>query len=191
MPILQAEPSCYPEDLFEEPAHLGDGGLVEAGRAWWVLHTKPRQEKALARQLLRIGVPFYLPLVPRRTLVRGRPLCSHVPLFSGYLFLLASQEQRVAALATDRVVQSLAVHAQEGLWHDLSQVHRLIATGAPITPAGRLAPGVPVEITSGPLAGLQGTIQRTASGKRFVVRVDFIQQGASVLLDDYMLTPVS
>ena len=31
---------------------------------------------------------------------------------------------------------------------------------------------------SGPLAGLKGKILRTASGRRFVVEVDFIQQGA-------------
>ena len=47
-----------------------------------------------------------------------------------------------------------------------------------------------MEITTGPLAGLCGTVVRTASGRRFVVRVDFIQQGASVLLEDCALLPL-
>jgi ribosomal protein L24 len=51
-------------------------------------------------------------------------------------------------------------------------------------------PGDVVEISSGPLAGLTGTIVRTATARRFVVTVDFIQQGASVLLDDHTLVPV-
>ena len=54
----------------------------------------------------------------------------------------------------------------------------------------RLTPGTPVEITTGPLAGLCGTVVRTGSGRRFIVRVDFIHQGASVLLEDCALLPL-
>jgi hypothetical protein len=39
-------------------------------------------------------------------------------------------------------------------------------------------------------SGLKGRIKRTASGRRFVVQVDFIQQGASVLLDDFALARI-
>jgi hypothetical protein len=60
--------------------------------------------------------------------------------------------------------------------------------GRPITPEDRLAPGMTVQITSGPLASLKGTVLRTAKGRRFVVSVDFTQRGASVLLDDFVLT---
>jgi hypothetical protein len=35
---------------------------------------------------------------------------------------------------------------------------------------------------------MKGTIVRCASGRRFVVEVDFIQQGASVLMDESTLT---
>jgi transcription antitermination factor NusG len=100
------------------------------------------------------------------------------------VFLLANREERIAALTTARVVQPLRVVGQEELWHDLAQIYRLIASGAPVMPEERLFPGALVEISSGPLAGLKGKILRAASGSRFVVQVDFIQRGASVLLDD-------
>jgi transcriptional antiterminator RfaH len=179
MPLLPPEPDSYPPQLFADlnlEAH--------AGRAWWVLHTKPRQEKSLARQLLQNQVPFYLPLIARRNVIRGRVLHSYVPLFPGYVFLLGSRDERITALTTNRVVQSLEVAAQQELWHDLMQINRLIASGAPVTPEGRLVPGVLVEIRSGPLLGLKGKIMRVASGRRFVVQVDFIQRGASVMLED-------
>jgi transcriptional antiterminator RfaH len=185
MPVLPPEPNLYPADLFPgAPAETSD-----SGRVWWVLHTKPRQEKSIARQLLRAHVPFYLPVISRRCLVRNRVLQSHVPLFAGYVFLLADRTERVTALATGRVVRTLEVFDQAELWHDLGQVYRLIASGAPITPEARLVPGAAVIIRTGPLAGLKGKILRTASGQRFVVQVDFIQQGASVLLDDFRLAP--
>lgn len=181
MPILAAETDLYPEDLFK--AFPRDS----AERSWLVLHTRPRQEKSLARQLLEQQVPFFLPLVPRRSLIRGKAVTSYLPLFTSYLFVLANPEERIAALATQRVVMTLKVTDQARLWHDLSQVRRLIEVGAPITPEDHLQPGAKVEIRNGPLAGLTGTIIRTASGRRFVVQVDFIQRGASVEIDDFML----
>jgi transcription antitermination factor NusG len=84
----------------------------------------------------------------------------------------------------------LSVLEQEQLWYDLRQIRRLLLSGAPVSPQDRLGPGDVVEIQSGPLTGLRGTIERTASGRRFVVRVDFIQRGAAVLLDDSILVKV-
>jgi transcription antitermination factor NusG len=185
MPILPREADLFPEELFSDT--LPDD-LV--GRRWWVLHTKPRQEKSLARDLLDRRLPFYLPVVMRRWKSRGRLMNSHVPLFPGYAFLLADSQERIQALATHRVVKSLEVVDQALLWRDLRQVQRLLSSGAPVTPEQRLEPGVTVEIQSGPLAGLRGKILKTASGRRFVVAVDFIQQGASVLLDDFVLEKV-
>src|ERR1700736_314877 len=57
MPILSAETSLFPECLFEDPRSGGG-----AGYTWWVFHTKPRQEKSLARHLHEKLIPFYLPL---------------------------------------------------------------------------------------------------------------------------------
>jgi len=184
MPLLPAERNVFPDDLFTQ----GPAGRID-GRVWWVLHTKPRQEKSLAREMLQAQAqaPFYLPVAPRRSVVRGRVMYAHVPLFSGYLFLHANPDERIKALTTKRVVRSLAVVDQEKLWHDLSQVNRLVASAGPIALEQQLVSGTPVEIISGPLTGLQGTILRGASGRRFVVQVDFIQQGASVLLDDSCL----
>jgi transcription antitermination factor NusG len=185
MPVLPPEPNAFPEDLFA----ANDPGLTDE-RAWWVLHTRARQEKSLARHLHQARVPFYLPLIGKRGLLRGRVLTSHIPLFPGYVFLLGGRDERLVALTSNRVVQALEVADQGKLWHDLSQVWRLIRSGAPITPEDHLEPGAFVEIQSGALAGLKGRIIRAASGRRFVVQVDFIQRGASVLLDDYNLVPI-
>jgi len=160
-------------------------------RYWWVIHTKPRQEKSLARALYGGKVPFYLPLISRTRRVRGSRITSYLPLFPGYVFLLGDREERLKALAMSPVVRSLEVVGQDRLWHDLIQIHSLIESGAPITPEDQLAPGALVEICSGPLAGLKGTILDTASGRRFIVQVDFIQRGASVLLDEFSLAKVS
>jgi transcription antitermination factor NusG len=185
MPVLPPEPNAYPIDLF-----AAADPDVTAERAWWVLHTRARQEKSLARHLHQALVPFYLPLISRRVPQRGRVLTAYVPLFPGYVFLLGRRDERLVALTSNRVVHALNVADQGKLWHDLSQVWRLIESGAPITPEDHLEAGDFVEIQHGALAGLKGSILRAASGRRFVVQVDFIQRGASVLLDDYNLVPI-
>jgi transcriptional antiterminator RfaH len=186
MPLLPAEPELFPSSLFAETVvhHSLD-------RVWWVLHTRPRQEKSLARVLFETEIPFFLPQIEQRRKVRRLVVTTYIPLFPGYLFLLGNREERLNALTTGRVVRSLEVVDQDGLWHDLAQVNRLICSGAPLTPEKCLNPGQTIMIRSGPLAGLKGTIVRTSSGQRFVVRVDFIQQGASVLLNDFELVPVN
>jgi transcriptional antiterminator RfaH len=181
VPILAAEADRYPAHLLEDPPPERD---------WYVLHTRPRQEKSLARYLHAAGVSFYLPTVPRRSNVRGRVLTAHAPLFPGYLFLCADRDERVTALASNRIVNALEVSDRPRLWDDLRQIDRLLGTGLPVSDEMILAPGTPVEITTGPLAGLCGTVIRSASGRRFVVRVDFIQRGASVLLEDCALLPL-
>ena len=100
MPVLPQEPNAYPADLFAA------GRDVAAERVWWVLHTRARQEKSLARHLHQARAPFYLPLIARRGLQRGRVLTSYVPLFPGYVFLLGRRDERLVALTSNRVVQA-------------------------------------------------------------------------------------
>jgi transcriptional antiterminator RfaH len=184
MPILAAEPTLHPAEMFANSPIAPVLGVD-----WWVLHTKPRQEKSLARWLHATGISYYLPTLTRRCRVRNRVLTSHQPLFTGYVFAHADRDHRVSAMSTNRVVRCLPVADQEGLWNDLKQVHLLLSSGLPVTPEPRLRPGTPVEVVSGPLRGVTGIVLRLASGNRLVVRVNFIQQGASVLIDDFALQP--
>jgi transcription antitermination factor NusG len=185
MPILPLQTSIFPDDLFTLPDPAA-GVAAE----WRVLHTKPRQEKRLASELVQKEIPFYLPLIGHERRFRGRVMTAQLPLFDGYLFLHADRDGYHEALATRRVVRGLAVPDQERLWSDLRRVFGLISSGLPVTPEPSLLPGQLVEIASGPLAGFRGRVIRSASRKRFVVEVDFIRRGASVLCDAMTLRPI-
>ena len=103
MPILAEEPSLFPQNLLDEVSP------EENGRSWRAVYARSRQEKALARQLLAHEIPFYLPLVAKGQCVRGRRVSSYLPLFSGYLFLYATDEERIGAMTTNRILQVLPV----------------------------------------------------------------------------------
>src|SRR5260221_12070978 len=142
MPILSSETSLFPPNLLD---HQFPG----EERQWWIAHTKPRQEKSLARQLLAMELSFYLPLVPRVSRIGRRRVKSHLPLFAGYLFLYATDEERFASLATKRIAKALPVLQFEALTQDLRNIRDLIDLGVPLTPEARLQPGRRVRVKSG------------------------------------------
>jgi transcriptional antiterminator RfaH len=187
MPLLPLEPFVFPEDLLEQPAAASPDGAAP----WWVLHTRPRAEKSLARRLLRGTTPFFLPLCKRQWRHRGRLLCSYVPLFPGYVFLRADSQAVFKTLETNLVARVLPVPDQAQLHADLSRVYCLIASDAPLTPEDRLKPGALVEITSGPLAGLEGKVLRRGKQLKFIVEVHFLQSGVSVEIESWMIEPKS
>jgi transcriptional antiterminator RfaH len=186
MPLLPLEPFVAPPTLFADdlPETAGPG-------RWWVLHTRPRAEKGLARQCLRRDLAFFLPLHKRQWRSRGRLFCSHVPLFPGYLFLYGDGAGRLAALETNLVARCLPVEDQARLHADLARVHRLIVAEAPLTPEERLEPGDLVDIVAGPLAGLQGKVLRRGKQLKLLVEVQFLQRGVSAEIESWMLQPAT
>jgi transcriptional antiterminator RfaH len=184
MPLLPPEPFVFPDTLLRTSPPEGDGPA-----RWWVLHTRPRVEKALARKFLGRGTSFFLPLYQRQWRNKGRLHRSHLPLFAGYLFLLGDDQARTHALETNLVARVLTVPDQRRLHADLARVYELIVAEAPLTPEDRLLPGTPVAITRGPLAGLTGTILRRGKQLRFFVEVEMLQRGVSVEIESWMIEP--
>lgn len=184
MPILASETSEFPDNL------LVDSSLNGLGRRWWAVYTKPRQEKALARELVRLDVPFYLPLVKKASVIRRRQVVSLLPLFDGYLFLFGDDEERIRAMSTHRIAQLVGVSNHERLRVDLQHIRQLIATDAPLTIERRLMPGRRVRIRSGAMRGLEGTVVVRRGQSRLLIAIDFLQQGASIAIEDYQLEPL-
>jgi transcriptional antiterminator RfaH len=182
VPLLPLEPFVFPGDLFQREPPAG-------GEPWWVLHTRPRAEKVLARRLLQRQTPFFLPLCKRQWRNRGRAHCSYVPLFPGYVFQQSERPTFTGTAEGHCVARILQVEDQGQLQADLRRVYCLIASDAAMTPESRLQPGTEVEITSGPLAGLDGRILRRGKQLRFFVEVRFLQQGVSVEIDSWMIEP--
>jgi transcriptional antiterminator RfaH len=178
------ETSIFPEGLLD-PAN------IETNQAeWWVLHTKPRTEKTLARQLLTHSVPFFLPIYSQRRRNRSRTTTSFLPLFPSYLFINGDDSIRRAALETNHVVRTIQVVDREQLMHDLSRVYRMMVSGIPMAPEDRLQPGQWVQITSGPLAGLDGKLVRRGTRDQLIVEVNFLQRGASVEVEGWAIKPL-
>lgn len=185
MPILEQEACLFPEDLLSESPEASVQSATD--RRWWAVYTKSRQEKAFARQLIGLEVAFYLPLIPKDNIIRGRRVRSHVPLFAGYVFLFGNDGDRITALTTNRVSRVLPVHDEPRLRQDLAHVKALIERDAPLALERCLVPGDLVRIRTGLLRGLEGVVIRRHGKQRLLVAVNYLQQGVSVEIDDCAL----
>ncbi len=179
--VKEPSVSIYPSDLLEESKSPD----ADTDCRWWTVYTKSRQEKALARDLFAREVPFYLPMIRKSHLSRGRRITTVLPLFAGYVFAYGTDEDRVLALKTNRISRVLPVENGDELRRDLLQVERLIEANAPISLESRLSCGQEVRVTSGPFRGLEGTVLCRRGGDRLLIKVNYLQQGVSLEINDF------
>jgi transcription antitermination factor NusG len=186
MPILPKQRDVFPDGLLDggEDDPLGKAAAAADAR-WIAFYTLARREKDLMRKLEAAGVPFYAPLVRRRLhTAGGRVRHSYVPLFPGYVFAPVDDEQRRDALATNTIARWLSIPDERMLVGDLRAIKRLIDSEQPLTPEARIEPGQLVRVRSGPLRGVEGTVVKRRGEQRLVVAVRFLNQGASIELED-------
>ncbi len=181
MPIVVPAVNCHPIDLL---ARLPD---EVPGRRWRVACTMPRQEKSLARELFQRGVPFYLPLVAKRLLYKHRTTKSYLPLFSGFVFLYANDQERAAALETGRISTVLEVPDQAALLRDLRQVEMALRTDGELASAAAISHNGAAQAADGAAHatypdGCNGNpAPRATAEHRLVLSVEFLRQ--SIMLE--------
>ena len=154
---------------------------------WWVAHTKSRNEKALAQDLIYKDISYFLPMSWKVRRQRNRTTRSLLPLFSGYLFFCGEENERIELLRTNRVANLIEVKNQQRLVEELLQIEQALRAGAPLVPHKYLKAGQHCQVIAGPLADLQGIIVKTKTATRLVLRIDMLGQAASVEIDTDMI----
>jgi transcription termination/antitermination protein NusG len=171
MPILPREIEIAPDTIFDMPA---------SEWPWRVAHVRSRQEKILARHLLRQSIPYYLPTITRPPAEGRRRPPSHAPLFPGYVFYRSPDALLPAVWRSNVIANMIEVPDQGQLQDELSQLRALQLAGASLTPFEELVEGEEVRITEGVFAGYHGIIVRRKGTTRFVVQVRLIRQAVAV-----------
>lgn len=172
------KPSENPPAIWPEGESIHDfTGL------WWVAHTKSRNEKALAQDLIGKGISYFLPMSWKIRRRKGRKMRSLLPLFSGYLFFCGEENQRIELLRTNRVANLIEVKDQQKLFDELLQIEQALRTGVALAPHKYIKAGQRCRVIAGPLADLQGTVVKTKNAIRLVLQIDMLGQAASVEID--------
>src|SRR2546427_13034565 len=150
---------------------------------WYVAHTRPRREKKLAEYCQREGLLATLPCYRSVHKYRGKTVTFQKPLFPGYVFLELLTHQRQKVYQSDYVANLLDVPDQETFARQLNDILQALETDLEVWLAPQISAGSRVRIKSGPLRGLEGSVQGRAGVTVVLLRLDFISQAAAVKIE--------
>lgn len=160
---------------------------THAAAVWHVLHTRSRQEKAVAELLDNSGVEWYLPLYKRVRVYGHRKRVVEAPLFPSYVFMRGQREQAFDLISNKRVVQILPVRDQKRFEHELEQIRRAIDGEAHLDPYPYLREGVAAVVRSGPLKGVEGIVESRTRCDRLILCVQTLGRAVAIEMDAALL----
>jgi transcriptional antiterminator RfaH len=155
--------------------------------AWRVLHTRSRQEKAVAEALFDAGATPFLPVISRVMHYGHRRRTVKIPVFPGYVFAWGTRGDAFDALRARRAVSIVPVPDQATLEFELAQIRRAIDGDARLSPYRFLARGVRVRVTSGPFKDLEGIVDESGRRDRLVLRIQALGRATSLEIDSCLL----
>lgn len=176
----------------QNPPLLGPGAdtVSDLSGQWWVAHTKSRFEKAFAWDMQHLGIGYFLPMIERVKISGGKKRRVMAPLFPSYVFFCGSEEDRYAAMTTNRLCQTIGVLNQETLVEELIHLEKALAGKAELDPYPFAAVGRQCRVTSGPFRGMEGLVIERRQIARLVLQISILGQGASMEIDADLLESV-
>jgi transcriptional antiterminator RfaH len=156
---------------------------------WWVAHTKPKCEKALAFDLLALEIGYYLPMAQRAYVSGGRKRRVMMPLFTSYLFFCGDLKQRYTALTTNRICRILPVNDRERFVAEISAVEAALSRNAFLEACPLPDVGCRCRVKAGPLQGVEGTVIRRDGRSMIALHLSMLGQGACLEIDASLLEP--
>jgi transcription antitermination factor NusG len=164
----------FPQDLLLENREV----------RWYAVYTCPRHEKKVAQQLGQRCVEAYLPLYRAVRRWNQRRAEVQLPLFPGYVFTRIQLRERLRVLEVPGVVRLVGSGARPAPMADeeMAAVRNCLDLRT-AQPYPYLGAGKRVRISTGPLAGLEGVIQRRKGRARIVVSIDCIMRSIAIELE--------
>ena len=165
-------------------------------KRWYLIYSKPRQERIAQMHLERQGYETYLPMIrtPRRRL--GKRIIRIEPMFPRYLFIrLDKVSDNWAPIRSTIGVANLVRFSVEpapvpdDLITALKQ--RDDHLGIQDLPLNEFAPGQAVRIEEGPLVGYEGIYLAKTSGQRVMVLLDVVGKSTRTQIEVSRLGPTN
>ena len=160
---------------------------------WFLVKTKPRQERRAAENLEPQGVVSFCPMVNMEKISRGRRMVVEEVLFPGYLFVNFDQHKVSAtSIRSTRGVSQFVsfsgkpAHVPEEL---ISGLKQRVALEEGIDSPSLPKPGDQLEILDGPFRGLNGVFSQPDGNSRAIILIKLLNQQikASMPLRDLKL----
>jgi transcription antitermination factor NusG len=175
--------------MLEQVRPGASGGEV---RDWFAVRVRSNRERIVSLYLREIGYEEYSPTYKAGRQWSDRIKLVDQPLFPGYVFCKLDPTDRLPVLMAPGVVGLVGVGKTPAPIPavEVERVRRMVTSGLPVIPYPYLHVGQEVLIERGPLAGLEGTLERVKNRLRIVVSVTLLQRAVAAEIDRAWVRPV-
>ena len=148
---------------------------------WYLIHTKPRQEKSALQNLRQQGYACYLPVLPTEKLRQGNLTVADEPLFPRYLFIqlgMGDSARSWSPIRSTKGVSRLVSFGNEPAKVDDRLIDLLKSQEASVQgqPQRLFTPGERVRLTDGAFAGIEGIYQMADGESRVMVLIELLSK---------------
>ncbi|MBZ5706791.1 MAG: UpxY family transcription antiterminator [Acidobacteriia bacterium] len=159
---------------------------------WYASYTNPRHEKQVARQMEANGIPCFLPLYRSVRRWKDRRKQLELPLFPGYVLVQIALKDRLQVLRLPGVAQLVSFNGKPAPLpgSEVEALRRGLAGGVCVEPHPFLRVGRRVLVRSGPMAGVEGILQRKKDRFRVVISIELIRRSVAMEVDEADLEPI-
>lgn len=154
-------------------------------RGWYALYTRPRHEKAVAKNLIAKGFTIFLPLYSAPHRWKDRTKVIMLPLFSCYVFIQWCAHRHLDVVTTPGVHSlvccgDLPARIPQA---EIEGIRQLVERSIKIEPHPFIRYGDRVRVTAGPLEGIEGILVRKKNFNRIVLTVELLGKSAAAEVD--------
>ena len=160
---------------------------------WYGLRVRSRSEPMATAALEGQGYAPFLPSykVSRKWTDRTRQV--DTPLFPGYMFCRFDPQRILPILMTPGVLGvvgfgKVPAPIEE---REIDAIRAVVAAGLPAQPWPFTHEGDRVEITGGPLCGMEGIVAKFRNNQRLILSVTMLQRSVSVEVDPNWIRRIS
>lgn len=163
---------------------------------WYLVHTKPRQEKCALENLQRQGYQCYLPTLPAEKLHQGLLTVIDEPLFPRYLFIrlgFGDSAKSWAPIRSTKGVSRLVSFGSELAKVDdrLIELMREREASTQSEPERLFKRGERVRLIEPPFVGIEGLYQMPDGDRRVMVLIEILSKPVAVRVSPASLRKVS
>ncbi|MFN0171065.1 MAG: UpxY family transcription antiterminator [Bryobacteraceae bacterium] len=168
--------------------------LVEAGPAWYAVHTRSNFEKLIHTELEQRGIESYWPAFDEVHQWKDRKKRVERAVFPGYVFvqILDKPETQIQVLRTNGVVRILGNGSGiEAIPEtEIDSVRRLLESRKQCCAHPLLREGAWVRVKRGPLRDVEGRLIRLKNETRLVLTINLLSQSVSTEVDIRDVEPI-
>lgn len=152
---------------------------------WYLVHTKPRQERCALQNLQQQGYQCYLPILPSEKIQQGILTVMDTPLFPRYLFIRPGHEGAAKSwvpVRSTKGVSRLVSFGTEPTKVDDALIEQLKAQEeyAQRVPVPLFQSGEQVRLSEAPFAGMEGIYQMADGEGRVMVLIELMSKSVVV-----------